>query len=288
MESKRVEAVKNKMVYFVALLFMCMGLFFMAYFFFLRTIEIDVTKDIDLIYVGEEGKAKVEAKCSAVDINQRMQKFYDSIEYTITPDKNLSNGDTITVKATYDPLLAQQYHYKPIHEERKIVIKGLPHRYEGLIKIPNEYLERIQKVSDAYIQKEKDKIFETEFDLNKKDRVKLIQQQAVYSAFMHSTSNEKTDRIVTMYHLEFEWDGKGYSLYYVVCVPEINDSQEINEKDIYGQRAYLVEGEAYSEYIHRIYGSHYHIEASMKPEEETDPSLKKDENQKSKKNEDQK
>ena len=285
MENKREKAVKNKIIYFVALLFMCMGLFFMAYFFFLRTIEIDVTKDIDLTYIGEEGKAKVEAKCCAVDINQRMQKFYDSIEYTITPDKNLSNGDTIIVKATYDSLLAQQYHYKPIHEEKKIVVKGLPHRYEGLIKIPDEYLERIQKTSDAYIQKEKDKIFETEFDFNKKDRVKLVQQQVVYSAFMHSTSNEKTDRVVTMYHLEFEWDGKGYSLYYVVCVPEINDNQEINEKDIYGQRAYLVEGEDYDEYIHRIYESHYRIESSLKPEEDSSLPVKKEENQKKQKEE---
>jgi len=85
------ETIKSKAIYLVSLLLMCVGLILVAYFFFLRTIELDVTKNIRLYYSGENGRASVEAKSGEEDLNQRIQEFYDTLTYTIEPNEALSN-----------------------------------------------------------------------------------------------------------------------------------------------------------------------------------------------------
>lgn len=91
------EAIQNKLVYFGALLGLCALLILVAYFFFLRTVKVDVMSSMRLIYEGENHDASVEAINTMEDINQRIQEFYNTIHYTVEPDTGLSNGDTITV-----------------------------------------------------------------------------------------------------------------------------------------------------------------------------------------------
>ena len=53
-------------------------------------------------------------------------------------------------------------------------------------------------------------------------------------------------------------------LYYMVCIPNINDSNEIDVHNIYGEKAYLTQDELnnkdFSGYVDRVYSSKYQIE----------------------------
>ena len=260
---KQEDRIKNKVIYFVALFGICSGLFLMSYFAFIRTIDVDMTKKIDVEYTGEQGRATVEATCAMTDLNQRLQSFYDSIEYEIEPNENLKNGDVIVVRATYDEDLAQEYHYNPIHLEKEFVVEGLNNRYENFAQIPSEYVTKIQKEMDAFLARKKREIFRTEFSMPQA-KPSLSNSKLVYTAFLNSKNSEKTDRMVNIYHLEYEYESQSYELYYLICVPEINDSQEVQEQDVFGQKAYLTELnegiEPYDTYVKRLFGKNYEVE----------------------------
>ena len=264
---KREERIKNKIIYFIALFIICSGLFLMSYFSFLRTIEVDMTKKVKITYTGEQGRAKAEAKCAMTDLNQRLQSFYDSIEYDIEPNENLNNGDVIRVHATYDEDLAQEYHYKPVHLEKEFTVKGLYNRYENYGQIPKPYVKKIFKEMDRYLNDKKREIFQIEFS-KPKAKPDVVESPVVYSAFLNSKSSEKTDRMVNIYRLVYEFEEQTYVLYYLISIPEINDSQEIQEQDIFGQKAYLTESsegvESYDGYVQRLFGNQYEIETIKK------------------------
>ena len=259
----RKERIKNKCIYFAALLGICSGLFVMSYFAFIRTIEVDMTKKVEIVYEGEQGKAKAFAHCEMTDLNQRLQSFYDSIEYEIEPNENLSNGDAIHITAKYDESLAQQYHYEPIHLEKDYVVSGLASRFESFDQIPQTYDEKIQKAMEVFLKTKQKEIFRVEFSLPKA-KPDLIEKNIEYSAFLNSKREEKTDKLVNVYKLVYQWEGQEYILYYLICVPEINDSAQVAEKDIFGQKAYIGEAETYEGYVQRIFGSHYDVETIEK------------------------
>lgn len=260
---KREERIKNKVIYFIALLGICSGLFLMSYFSFLRTTEVDMTKKVKIIYTGEQGRAKAEATCAMTDLNQRLQALYDSIEYVVEPNENLSNGDVIKISTKYDKDLAQEYHYEPIHLEKEFVVKGLYNRYENYDQIPEEYVKKIFKEMDIYLNDHKREIFQTEFSFPKA-KPNVIESPVVYSAFLNSKNSDKTDRMVNIYRIVYEYEEQTYVLNYLISIPEINDSQEIQEQDIFGQKAYLTESsegiEAYESYVQRLFGNKYEIE----------------------------
>ena len=266
MDSK--ERIKNKWIYFIALLSICLGLFLMSYFSFLRTIEVDMTKNVKITYDGEQGRAHAHAKCAMTDLNQRLQSFYDSIEYEIEPNGNLSNGDTILIKAHYDESLAQEYHYDPIHLEKEFTVKGLPNRFENYQQIPQDYVNAIQKAMEGFLKDKQKEIFKVEFAMPE-SKPSIENKNVVYSAFLNSKSGDKTDRMVNVYRMVYTVNEQEYVLYYLVCVPEINDRQEIAEQDIFGQKAYITESETYGDYVQRLFGVHYDVETIEREKENT-------------------
>ena len=54
------------------------------------------------------------------------------------------------------------------------------------------------------------------------------------------------------------------TIYYLVCVPNINDGNRVIRQDIYGETAYLSSEELQNlnieSYIHRVFGTQYSIE----------------------------
>ena len=72
------------------------------------------------------------------------------------------------------------------------------------------------------------------------------------------------DRFIGLYRLSYAIEQKPVDMYYIVIVPNINDSLQIDTQNIYGERAYLSEEEIaqgkYTDYIARIFGSQYVIE----------------------------
>lgn len=107
------QKIENKTIYFMCLLSMICILVLIAYFFFLRNVEIDIMANAQYTYVGENGNASVTVSAKQGDLNQRTQDFLNSVQYEVSPNTDLSNGDTIHVTATYDEALANQYHYQP-------------------------------------------------------------------------------------------------------------------------------------------------------------------------------
>ena len=120
------QKIENKTIYFISLLSMVCILVLIAYFFFMRNVEIDIMENAQYSYVGENGNASVVVNPKQGDLNQRMQDFLNSVKYEVSPNTDLSNGDTIHVTATYDEALANQYHYKPKSIEQTLRWKDLP------------------------------------------------------------------------------------------------------------------------------------------------------------------
>ena len=70
------EKTKNKLIYFLALGSMCLALVLIMYNFFYKTVEVDVMKNIELVYTGENGSASVTVENNTEDLNQRIRGVY--------------------------------------------------------------------------------------------------------------------------------------------------------------------------------------------------------------------
>lgn len=258
------DATKNKMIYFLALGSMCTLLILVMYNFFYRTIEIDIMKYARLVYTGENGSANVTVVTKTEDFNQRTQEFLDSIEFEVSPDNNLSNGDIIHVTATYDDILANQYHYKSIHTEEDFVVEGLNNRFESKDAISSDYLDDILKQSETYIKEHAQQIYDLDPTIESKESPKLNQSKILYSTFLKSKSNQTSDRILSVFQLDYKAEDSIQTIYYLVCVPNINDGNVVQTQDIYGEKAYLSQEEFetlnFEQYIDRIFNSQYTIE----------------------------
>lgn len=251
---------KSKFFYFFSLSSMCAITVFIAYAFFLRTVDVDITKNASYIYTGENGNAKVTVENGYNDLNQRVQEFLSSVTYEVSPNKNLSNGDIIHVVASYDENLAEQYHFKAINPEIDVEVQGLSNRFESYDLIDPDYLERIYKAHESYVSSHAQEIFE----LNEvtEDSYRLSDTELVYRAFLQSKSTQ-SDRIVSIYKLTYEFEEETIDIYYLVSLPDINDSNKINRQDMFGEKVYLTEQEKteglYHNYIERIYSSQFDV-----------------------------
>lgn len=104
------------------------------YYFYLRPVGVDVTKDItseDLILGGYNGTgtinhddAALRAKADYPEENDRAKEFMESVTYSVEPDQNLSNGDTVTVTAYYSEDEAQRLHIRVRGAAKDIKLSG--------------------------------------------------------------------------------------------------------------------------------------------------------------------
>jgi hypothetical protein len=252
------QKVENKFIYFISLLGMVMILVLIAYFFFLRNVEVDIMDNAQYTYVGENGNASVVVSAKQGELNQRMQDFLNSVKYEVSPSSDLSNGDTIHVTATYDEALANQYHYKPKSIEADVVVEGLANRYLALQDIPKTLIQDGRNAALDYVKENQDAIYK--LDGKEEKTPSLDKMKIVYSAYLKSNQKKNSDRFV--YIVQMTYDSE--VLYYMVCIPNINDSNEIDTHNIYGEKAYLtqdeLDGKDFNGYVDRVYSSKYQIE----------------------------
>lgn len=229
------QAVKNKLLYFAFLLSVCAGLILISYYGFLQTIQIDLMDGIQFTYTGENGYAQVSAHPHTDDLNQRIQQFMNTVTYTVEPDENLSNGDTLTVTAQYDASLAADYHFEPTHTTGQFTVEGLPSRYTDVADIDPAFMTECEQAAARYLETE---------------------AEPVYGAFLHSDSSSP-DRFVWIYETAPD-------VTTAVFVPEINDASKLNAQAIYSQQAYLNQDELkdkdYGAYLRRLYEGTFLIE----------------------------
>lgn len=256
------EKTKNKLIYFLALGSMCLALVLIMYNFFYKTVEVDVMKNIELVYTGENGSASVTVENNTEDLNQRIQEFMETVEYEVSPNSNLSNGDTIHIIATYDDELSMTYHYQPINTEKEFIVQGLNNRFESKDDIPENYLNEILTESENYITEHADEIFHLDSETASQEDVSLNNISQLYCAFLKST--QTSDRIISVYQLDYASKEQAVTIYYLVCVPNINDGNRVIRQNIYGETAYLSSEELQNlnieSYIHRVFGTQYSIE----------------------------
>lgn len=256
------QKIENKFIYFISLLGMVMILVLIAYFFFLRNVEVDIMDNAQYTYVGENGNASVVVSAKQGELNQRMQDFLNSVKYEVSPSSDLSNGDTIHVTATYDEALANQYHYKPKSIEADVIVEGLANRYLALQDIPKTLIQDGRNAALDYVKENQDAIYK--LDGKEEKTPSLDKMKIVYSAYLKSNQKKNSDRFV--YIVQMTYDSE--VLYYMVCIPNINDSNEIDTHNIYGEKAYLtqdeLDGKDFNGYVDRVYSSKYQIEQKNK------------------------
>lgn len=254
------QKIENKTIYFISLLSMVCILVLIAYFFFLRNVEIDIMANAQYTYTGENGNASVVVSPKQGDLNQRTQDFLNSVKYEVSPNTDLSNGDTIHVTATYDEALANQYHYKPKSVATDVKVEGLANRYKALEDIPKTLIREGKDATIEYVKENEDSIYSLE---GKNEKVpNLDKMKIVYSAYLKSNQKNNSDRFVYIVYMNYSSE----ILYYMVCIPNINDSDEIDTHNIYGEKAYLTQDELedkdFAGYVNRVYSSKYQIEQS--------------------------
>ena len=256
------QKIENKFIYFISLLGMVTILVLIAYFFFLRNVEVDIMDNAQYIYVGENGNASVVVSAKQGELNQRMQDFLNSVKYEVSPSSDLSNGDTIHVTATYDEALANQYHYKPKSIETNVVVEGLANRYLALQDIPKTLIQDGRNAALDYVKENQDAIYK--LDGKEEKTPSLDKMKIVYSAYLKSNQKKNSDRFVYIVSMNYSSE----ILYYMVCIPNINDSNEIDTHNIYGEKAYLtqeeLDGKDFNGYVDRVYSSKYQIEQKNK------------------------
>ena len=258
------QKIENKFIYFISLLGMVMILVLIAYFFFLRNVEVDIMDNAQYTYVGENGNASVVVSVKQGELNQRMQDFLNSVKYEVSPSSDLSNGDTIHVTATYDEALANQYHYKPKSIEANVVVEGLANRYLALQDIPKTLIQDGRNAALDYVKENQDAIYK--LDGKEEKTPSLDKMKIVYSAYLKSNQKKNSDRFVYIVSMNYSSE----ILYYMVCIPNINDSNEIDTHNIYGEKAYLtqeeLDGKDFNGYVDRVYSSKYQIEQKKNKE----------------------
>ena len=232
---------KNKFVTAISMLLILSGLYATCYIFFFRTVEVDVTKDAFLQYSGESGSGEVKVRNEMLNYNQRIQEFMDSVTYNVSPHQNLSNGDIITVQASYDEDLAKRYHIKPIESKREIVVTDLPQRLDELPELDDPFYKTLHEKSKNYLDKNMKSILNEDFTVFDRDeKPKLDNSTYLYRVFLKSKNKEQKDKILDVYSIEASFtEGeqiKKDKIYYMITYNEINTSFEIRDENIYGEK----------------------------------------------------
>lgn len=271
------ETRNRKTITILCMFGIMISLYAVAYFLFLRTVEVDVTKDASIIYRGETQSASVSVENTMKAYNQRVQEFMDSITYEVTPITNIANGDTIIILATYDKELAHSYNIKPINETRSVKVNDLPVRFESNEEIPDAYLKTITKRGNAYLESHMDAILQEDFTSFYVDsKQSLVKKTFSYRLFLNSKFGEYKDKIIDVYAISAKGDvnvssegevleEREETIYYMITYNEINTSLKISDENVYGEKL-IVNGEHdfqnvedFMNYMTVKYADHYEV-----------------------------
>ena len=102
--------------------------------------------------VDEEKRGQVLDGIENDDDRELMDELLSSIEYTADKNDVLSNGDIVTITATYDEALADQLGVSFAGTEKEITVEGLPEDPEDISSLIGtwEYLATLVKSDSSY------------------------------------------------------------------------------------------------------------------------------------------
>lgn len=259
---------KNKLLFLFCILFIMTSLFLTCYVFFFRTITIDVTKHMDIVYSGESGEATVTVTNNAYNLNQRTQEFLDSISYQVTPKNKLANGTKINIVARYDKNLMNKYHIKVINETKEIIVEGLPERFSDAKAIDEEFQKTMDAYAQRYFDKNKDDILKDDFTaFYGGSHRELLSNTREYRVFLKANSHDNKDKVVDIYKLtakgmvnmakgKEELKEQEAVLYYMITYDDINTSRKLKEENVFGEKVIGIEvnsQESLTQVLHQKY-----------------------------------
>lgn len=239
---------KNKLLFLFCILFIMTSLFLTCYVFFFRTITIDVTKHMEVVYNGESGEATVTVTNNAYNLNQRTQEFLDSITYQVTPKNKLANGTKINIVANYDKSLMNKYHIQVINETKEIVVEGLPERFQDAKELDADFQKTMDVFAQRYFEKNNDAILKQDFtEFYSGSHREMIKNERLYRVFLKANTHDNKDKVVDIYRLT----AKGMVntavdkeklveqeavLYYMITFDDINSSRRLKEENVFGEK----------------------------------------------------
>ena len=106
------ERLKSKLCYFLSLTIMISILLGATYLGFMQKLDINIMRNMELVYSGENGNATLRVRNSSKAIDQRVDALIDTVKYQASPNSGLSNGDTVHIVASYDKEVAKQYKFR--------------------------------------------------------------------------------------------------------------------------------------------------------------------------------
>lgn len=229
---------KDKIITIMAMLIIIVGLSLISYCLFIRVNQVDICEYLVVEYSGESGNAKAKASLSQKNFNERIQYFMDNVEFEVTPNENLKNGDIITVEAIYDEEIADRYHIKPINYKKTLAVNDLAQRIEDVKDIPHSFLLEINDKGQNYLTKYHDDII-NDFNLINKDDTNINDITLLSRLFMNSKSNTYGDMIVDVYQIQASNGNEIETLYYLIFYREINDSFKIYDENVFGEKCFV-------------------------------------------------
>ncbi len=271
------ESFRNKCITSITMLIIIVSLYVTCYMLFFRTVTVDVTRDAVIEYHGEDGTGSVRISNQNQNYNQRIQEFMDSITYHVKPDKNLKNGDQITIQAEYDETLARRYHIEPVALEREVKVTGLPERFDSVDAIPKSFLDTLNKRSLSYLDNNMDSILTEDFTaFSIHSKPVLTQQTLMYRMFLDSKKENEQDRIIDVFAISAKGEvntsssketlkEKEATIYYMITYNGVTNSLTVLDEHIYGEKLItkntddLSDEKKFMDYMNKKYKSSYDL-----------------------------
>lgn len=111
-------------------------------------VEADPFENVTVRFLGDNGDGRAE-------VENRNQGDLRSISFTVSPDRKLYNGDTVTVKA------GSVSGYRFVPEKKTFTVSGLIERVRSLSAVNDTDLEKIHDNTQRLIREEWDEILAT-------------------------------------------------------------------------------------------------------------------------------
>ncbi len=143
-EKKNHNVVRNLLIAIIIMMLLIIlgaaGFVWYALFGWQHGAEVDLVGNIDVADLGLEGydgegvlkydEAYLASLVQYGGKNEKVKEFIAGVSYTVTPDADLSNGDTITIKAEYDHGKARSAGVKVSKDTKHLRVEQLDEKDE--------------------------------------------------------------------------------------------------------------------------------------------------------------
>ena len=139
----------------VIILALCFG-GFTVWDKYLNFTSVDVLKNVKLEYDGISGEATADIASNQSTYkgdDAKIKSFLSSqVTYSLSKDSEISNGDTIIVKAEYNKEQANEIKLKLKDTTKKIKVSGLEHRFHKASEIPTKISTELRSDADEEVE----------------------------------------------------------------------------------------------------------------------------------------